>query len=223
MTANFRPGQRLRHTGRNEIVIFQYAYDGSAEHDTSVVTVTDPSSKDDEETITVSTHLLEPATAVAPIPPALLAELADWLDNLRENEHEAGALVESINYKLRALAGEDLTQTDLLPVSGEWPTLQRAMDDAEHNAGGGCDMCPKPADPYVRIAELETDIAELETDLGQWREHGITAASTERLRIIDSLRKESDRVRNLHTGRSYNGLVAGIISVIADKINDGTL
>jgi hypothetical protein len=200
----FRPGQRVRHTEWEEIVTIDVA-------GPTLATVTRP----DGRQFGTSTHLLEPATARAPIPPTILAELADWMDERRENETSTGEIVESIDYKLRTLAGEDLTQTDPLPVGGEWPTLQRAMEQAEHNAGGGCDECPAPFDPYARVAELEHQLLV----------QAVTARGA-RLEIVRNIRATVNRMRGSATtweSRAFVNATAEVLDTIADKINDHSL
>jgi hypothetical protein len=211
-TPNYRPGQRLRHTGRNSIVRYGYGYEdsGHGPH-MSVVLVDDRTDEDNGGEILCETSMLEPAPETAPVPASTLAELADWLDHVRElREHDAGGVIDSIDYKLRTLAGEDLTRTDNLPADGTWPTLQRAIETAEHYAGGGCDVCPAPFDPYARIAELEAE-----------RDR---AASVERVEIIRSLHAEADKVRRgTRDADSYATLVARIIDLLAGKIDSGSI
>lgn len=203
MTADFRPGQRVRHTELDLIV-----------------TIVDPGltqatvrRSDDGREISTPAHLLEPATSLFPIPPVLLAELADWLNDKHEEGESEGTLLESISYKLRTLAGEDVVEVDLLPVEPTRPTLQRAIEDAEHRAGGGCDECPPEVDPYARIAALEAELAQ--------------ARDEERTKIVRDVMMEAERVRAdaRAAGRTgnYSGIVAAVIDKVADRINDQSL
>jgi hypothetical protein len=72
---------------------------------------------------------------------ATMDNLADWLAAMREDEQNAGDLLESVEHKLRTLgAAPAPTYTDPLPIDESrtvhrrWSHLQLALDSAQMRA-----------------------------------------------------------------------------------------